>query len=114
MSADTLKAAWNIRRQRSVAANNCEEIAVRPRLFVPRRYWDDPDDRLRVNPCPPNSIDWKYLSPPSTGSIVVYGFDRRDTIFILDCSLSMTEPIDPKNKQGESRFQVAKSLLPIH
>jgi hypothetical protein len=41
----------------------------------------------------------------------VFGADRRDTIFILDCSLSMADPIDAKNKNGETRFQAGRKAL---
>ena len=110
MSA-ALSAELTVRKQRTPPAAKCGDIVVRPRLLFRARYWDEQEDLIRVNPCLPNSIDEKYESPATTGEIVVHGTDRRDTLIILDCSLSMAPPMDPKKPQGDSRFQAARRAL---
>ena len=105
------KSDVTIRKQRAVAAQNCGLIAVRPRLLFRGRFWDEQENVVQVDPCPPNSIDIVYQAPSATGEVVVFGVDRRDTILILDCSLSMAEPMVATNKQGDSRFQAARKAL---
>ncbi len=107
ITSTALTAELTVRKQRTPPGAKCEEIAVRPRLLFRARYWDDQEDLIQVNPCLPNSIDEEYQSPPTTGEIVVHGTDRRDTLFILDCSLSMKDEIRP----GGNRFHAAWQTL---
>ncbi|QDT55801.1 von Willebrand factor type A domain protein [Caulifigura coniformis] len=102
---------WTIRKQQAIPSGPCGDVAMRPRLYFRGRFWDHEEQLLRINPCPPDSLDFEYLPHAPTGQVVVFGADRRDTIFILDCSLSMADPMDPKNKQGETRFQAARKAL---
>lgn len=111
ITLEELSAEFTVRKQRAAAAGRCATLGVLPHLLFRGRYWEDADNLLQVDPCPPASIDWKSQPPAPTGEIIVNGVDRRDTIFILDCSLSMTSPINPKDPQGESRFQAARTTL---
>jgi len=105
------KTDWTIRKQRATPSGPCGDVAMHPRLFFRGRFWDREDQLLAINPCPPDSLDLEYFPHAPTGQVVVFGADRRDTIFILDCSLSMADPMDPKNKKGETRFQAARKAL---
>lgn len=111
ISQSSLNTELIVRKVSSPPATKCEEIILRPRLLFRGRYWDDQSEVIHVDPCPPTSIDIEYTYPADTGDVVVFGVDRRDTMFILDCSLSMAPPMDSKNKQGESRFQAARKAL---
>ena len=102
---------WTIVKQQAASSTPCGDISLRPRLLFRGRYWDNDDSLIRVNPCPPDSLDFEYQPSPPTGQVVVTGADRRDTIFILDCSLSMNALVDPKNKEGATRFQAARKEL---
>src|SRR5690606_6904859 len=88
-------------------AGQCETIPVKPQLLYRGRLWSSGDDVVMVDPCPPQSIEWEYQPPPTLGQIAVFGLDRRDTIFVLDCSESMNELL----VQQQSRWSVAIKTL---
>lgn len=111
VTAKTPTAEVVIRKMRTPPRNNCAEIAVRPHLLFRGRYWDDANDIVHVDPCLPSSIDWDYQAPVISGEVAVYGVDRRDTIFILDCSASMSEALVRGTTAGETRFQAARRAL---
>ncbi|WP_010585392.1 VWA domain-containing protein [Schlesneria paludicola] len=100
---------FTIHRNRPIPTANCEAISVMPRLLYRGQFWNRQDGWLSVNPCPPQSIDREYQSPSDKGAILVQGADRRDTIFIIDCSLSMRDEI--VKGQPLRRFDVARKAL---
>ena len=107
VTASAPEVGFSIRKERAAAASECATIGIRPRLLFRGRFWDEQDDLLMVDPCPPDSIEEQYRPPSPFGQIVVSGADRRDTLLMLDCSLSMAE----KFKGNETRFQVGKRAL---
>lgn len=111
VTANALTAEQTVRKVRTPPRNNCDVISVRPHLVFRGRYWDDQNDIVHVDPCPPNSIDWDYQAPALTGEVAVNGIDRRDTLFILDCSSSMFEKVVPETPLGTTRFQAARRAL---
>ncbi len=113
LSLKSPSAELTIRKQRPAPESKCELIHVRPRLLFRARYWSDKDEGILVDPCRPNSINLEYQAPASTGEIAVRGIDRRDTLFILDCSASMNTELSTKDKKGDplTRFKVARKAL---
>lgn len=102
------RADWQIVKLRTPPAAACGLITVRPRLLFRARFWDSDADVLQVNPCPPDSITQEFREHAPNGEVVVFGSDRRDTIFILDCSRSMQQASD---KAGTTRFQAARTVF---
>lgn len=100
---------FTIHRNRAIPTTNCDAISVMPRLLYRGQFWNRQDGWLSVNPCPPQSIDREHSSPSDKGAILVQGADRRDTIFIIDCSLSMRDEI--VKGQPLRRFDVARKAL---
>ncbi len=87
------------------AGSNCDPIPVHPRLLFRGRLWNT--NEILVNPCLPQGVEIVSLAAPSKGEIVVRGSDTPEIVFILDCSLSMNEPIG----NGPLRIDVAKQVL---
>jgi|GEM_PF-2260352 len=108
VTASASTARFDVQRPSPVRdAGQCETIPVKPQLLYRGRLWSSGDDVVMVDPCPPQSIEWEYQPPPTLGQIAVFGLDRRDTIFVLDCSESMNELL----VQQQSRWSVAIKTL---
>lgn len=104
---------FSIRRRANVpnSVTNCASIPVQPQLLFRGRWWNSPDDAILVSPCPPQAIEIVSLAAPRVGEIVVEGLDRRETVFILDCSASMDEKTTNQAGAERMRIEVAKEVL---
>ena len=110
ITAEKRESDMTIGKLRIPPAADCDAVTVRSQLLFRARMWDDERDVVHVNACPPVSVDEEYHPPGDKGEIKVTGFDRRNTIFIMDCSKSMTAEIDPADKT-KTRFTVGRSKL---
>ena len=111
VTPNSLSTEVTVRKQTVARGSKVEKLRSNHDYCFWARYWDEQTDVIQVDPCLPKSIEEDYRPAPPTGEVVVYGVDRRDTFFIFDCSSSMTRPINPNNKEGDSRFQAARKAL---
>lgn len=82
-----------------------ELIEATPRVFYRGHDWKDDIKAIRINPLPPQSIQYAYAAPPPVGKVVVEGAQKPKFLFIMDCSLSMNELVTGTKV---SRFESAK------
>ncbi len=108
---ESASAEFTIRRGSNSAnsGSNCDPVPVRPRLLFRGRLWNSND--ILVSPCPPQGVEIVWRAVPNTGEIVVQGVDRREMVFILDCSHSMNALTTDAMGNSRSRMSVAKGVL---
>lgn len=111
ITREITESEFRVSKKRVPPTANCDSVPVRAQLLFRARMWDEERDVVQVNACPPVSVDEEYRSPAATGEIVVTGIDRRNTIFIMDCSKSMNAQIDPANNPAKTRFTEGRSKL---
>jgi hypothetical protein len=96
-----------VSRDTAAEGKVCAEVPVRPKVLFRLRDWGSDEVVSLVNPCPPDFIAWETEPAAAEGKLIVNGLDRRPTLIILDCSLSMTTPL----ANGQTRFKVATDTL---
>jgi len=87
-------------------AASCNLVSLPVRWFY-RGHVNSEARALEADPCPPGRRVAVAMPQPEQGVVVVSGADRRSILFVLDCSLSMSETLP----DGTSKMNAAISIL---